>query len=183
MPPRTPLGPISGNRRRGKELTSYERGQIVAHHDSGRTYKQVTRIIDISPNTIAKTIQKVSIRHHSISQPRSSRPSKTSPRDRRRVLYTVKKFPNASYAKIRTETGIKVSDSTLYRILTSFHIDHWITKKRPILTKDQVKVRLQWAEERKIWTFDDWKKVIFTDECSLERGSGKRPTWIWCYKH
>ena len=61
-------------------------------------------------------------------------------------------------------------------------MEHWIAKKRPILSKDHAKARLAWAEVRKNWTLDDWAKVIFTDECSIERGSGKRPKWIWCYK-
>ena len=62
-------------------------------------------------------------------------------------------------------------------------MEHWISKKRPILSEEHAKARLEWVEERRNWTYDDWAKVIFTDECSIERGSGKRPTWIWCYKH
>lgn len=61
-------------------------------------------------------------------------------------------------------------------------MEHWIAKKRPILSEDHAKARLEWCLERKNWTFEQWAKVIFTDECSLERGSRKRPTWVWCYK-
>jgi len=183
MAPRKALYEVSGNRQKGKELTSFERGQIKAHRAWGLSYKQIARLLNKSPNTIGTTIAKEKDQLQGISKPRSGRPRITTSRDRRSIQRIVKKFPDASYAKIRAETGIQISDSTLYRILSDFNMEHWIAKKRPVLTKDQAKARLKWAEERKDWTFDDFKKVIFTDECSLERGSGKRPVWIWCYKH
>lgn len=55
-------------------------------------------------------------------------------------------------------------------------------KKRPRLIEDHAKARLAWCIERKDWTIEDWKRVIFSDECSVERGAGKRPRWVWCYK-
>jgi len=46
-------------------------------------------------------------------------------------------------------------------------------KKRPLLREEDAAKRLVWAKERKDWTVDEWKKVIWTDECSVERGTGK----------
>ena len=31
----------------------------------------------------------------------------------------------------------------------------------------------------KDWTFEEWSKVIWSDECSVERGSGKRREWVF----
>ena len=135
-----------------------------------------------SLNTISTSALEENTRQDGITKPRSGAPLKSTTRDRRRILYIVKKSPDATYAKIRLETGLELSNSTIYRILQSFNMEHWIAKKRPVLSKDHAKARLAWCEDRKSWTSEDWAKVIFTDECSLERGSGKRPTWIWCYK-
>jgi len=63
-------------------------------------------------------------------------------------------------------------------------MEHWIKKKRPLLDTDHAEARLEWCVAVRNWTWKDWFNVIFTDECSLERGSGKRPQWTWCYaKH
>jgi len=183
MAPRKALYEISPNRQRGKDLNAFERGQIKAHHAHRLTHPQIARLMNKSPNTISTSILEEKTRRDGITKPRPGAPQKTTARDRRRILYVVKKSPDATYAKIRAETGINISNSTIHRILDSLNMDHWIAKKRPFLSKDQVKARLAWAEERKDWTFDDFAKVIFTDECSVERGSGKRPKWIWCYKH
>ena len=42
-----------------------------------------------------------------------------------------------------------------------------------------VDARLAWAEKYKYWTYEDWAKVIWSDECSVERGSGKRREWVF----
>ena len=42
-----------------------------------------------------------------------------------------------------------------------------------------VKKRLQWAKIHMNWTLDQWCTVIFSDECSLERGSGGQRIWVF----
>jgi transposase len=32
---------------------------------------------------------------------------------------------------------------------------------------------------RKDWTTLEWEGIIFSDECSLERGAGKQPSWVF----
>jgi len=182
MPARKPLAVIPINRTYNTKLSLYTRGQIIAQAKLGRPYAKIAKDLKTPIQTVATTIRRAPLRLDSISQPRPGAPSKTDARTRRRILYIVKKDPRASYAKIREETDVTLSNSTIYRILQSFHMEHWIAKKRPILSEDHTKERLIWCENRKSWTSEDWAKVIFTDECSFERGSGKRPTWIWCYK-
>lgn len=175
MPSRRPLTELTNVQRRGKDLTPYERGQIKAHKLNGNTHVGIAKIMK---NTISAALKRDSVQFNGQSQPRSGAPLKTTARDRRRILHAVKKDPRISYARIRSENGLEVSDSTIYRVLQSFNIEHWIAKKRPFLSEDHAKARLLWCKERKNWTFEQWAKVIFTHECSLERGSGKQPTWI-----
>lgn len=50
---------------------------------------------------------------------------------------------------------------------------------KPGLTEDAKKARLAWCLERKHWTLEDWKNVIFLDETSVVLGGvrGKRRVW------
>jgi hypothetical protein len=58
-------------------------------------------------------------------------------------------------------------------------ISNWIARKRPLLDAETAAKRYQWALERRNWTSDDRKKITWSDECSLERGSGARRTWAF----
>lgn len=155
MAPRKALHEVDTNRRRGKELTAFERGRITARHEDGQTSTQIARVMEKSPNTILTSIAKEPGRTDGVSKPRTGTPRKSDARIRRRILWVVKKFPHVSYAKIRAETGFDLSNSTPCRTLREFNMEHWIAKKRPVLTEEQAEQRLKWAKERKDWTFDD----------------------------
>lgn len=181
MPPRTPLQEIDGNRAFNEELTPYLRGKILTYKECGWTERQIASRLEISKSGVHRTIDSHRSRIDGHSLPRSGAPLKTTPQDRRRILRVVKKNPDVTYDKIRTETGISISNTLLHLILRSFHMDHWIKKKRTLLDEDSAKARLEWCLAHKDWTYDQWEKVIFSDECSLERGSGKRQEWVWCF--
>jgi len=157
----------------GKELTPYLRGRIEGMKESGKTVRQIAEAVHLKVSTVKTTLRRLLLRSEGISRPRSGRPYITDARTNRRLLFIVKRNPDATYAKIREDLGVKVSDSTIYRILQNFHIEHWIKKKRPLLDADHAKARLKWCLAVKDWTWSQWFKVIFTDECSLKRGSGK----------
>jgi len=55
----------------------------------------------------------------------------------------------------------------------------WSAEDCPLLREEDAAKRLAWAKERKDWTDDDWVKVIWTDECSVERGTGKSRKWVF----
>ena len=52
-------------------------------------------------------------------------------------------------------------------------------KKRPILNEELAKERLTWAIAHKDWDWEEWKTIIWSDECSVERGSGVRREWVF----
>src|SRR2546423_12518445 len=57
MPPRTPLGSISGNERRWKDLTPYQRGLIIGKFECGFTPTEVAADLKIPLQTIRDTIK------------------------------------------------------------------------------------------------------------------------------
>ena len=64
-------------------------------------------------------------------------------------------------------------------MLKTYGIKNWIAKKRPFLTEEHAKIRLAWAKARVDWTKEEWSKYIWSDECSAERGKGKRREWVF----
>jgi DDE superfamily endonuclease len=51
--------------------------------------------------------------------------------------------------------------------------------KRPYLQKRHAIERLFWCKEREDWTLEEWATVIFSDECSVQRGASKGQVWVW----
>ena len=50
--------------------------------------------------------------------------------------------------------------------------------KKEVLTERHRRLRIGWVRTRKFWTVNDWKKVIFSDECSVKIGADKR-VYVW----
>ena len=117
MPPRRALTELTNGQKRGKELNKYQRGKIEAHHEHRLSNGGIGKLIGKGRDTVAKSILRNPGRNAGISKPRSSAPLKTTARDRRRILFAVKRDPRISYAKIRSQNGLTVSNSTIYRIL------------------------------------------------------------------
>ena len=51
-------------------------------------------------------------------------------------------------------------------------------KKRPYLTANNAKSRLQWAKKHKEKSKNFWSKIMWTEECLLHRGAGFDKIWM-----
>ena len=112
-------------------------------------------------------------RANQVSQPRTGRPNLLTIRDHRHLIRTVRLNPRIKYRELLEKTGLSCSKSTAYRALKAYGLTNWLAKKRPLLTPEVAALRLAWCKEREAWTKDQWLKVIWSDECSVERGTGK----------
>jgi hypothetical protein len=65
------------------------------------------------------------------------------------------------------------------RILDKHGIKKWRKKIRPTLTPEIAAKRLQGALDHVDWTLEQWCEIIFSDECSLERGARGQREWAF----
>ncbi len=65
------------------------------------------------------------------------------------------------------------------RRLREENMQMWRKKKRPLLTPERAAKRLKWARAHEHWTVEDWKTVVWSDECSVERSKGVRQEWVY----
>ena len=84
-----------------------------------------------------------------------------------------------TYTQLKAEAGIDFSKCTLHRRLDVYNITKWRAAKRPLLTQEHADVRLKWAKDHIVWDLDKWKYIIWSDECSVVRGSGKDHEWVF----
>lgn len=71
--------------------------------------------------------------------------------------------------------------STLDRYLRSQGLRKWLSKRRVKLTVEHVAKRLAWARAHKDWTLTDWYRVIWSDECTVERAETTKQRWVFRY--
>ena len=171
--PRTPLGLISGNKTPRKELDPYTRGLIVADSQNGVTVAESARTRGVPANTIRNTLLATPLRNKGVSLPRSGRPKLYDNRDERALLWLMRNNPRWTYDKLISESSVKVSKSTIKRVMKKHGIANWRAKRRPALTPEHARKRLIWARQHQNWTPEQWQNIIWSNKCSLERGTGK----------
>jgi hypothetical protein len=98
----------------------------------------------------------------------------------RNLLRFVRINPKATYQKVCDTLDTTLANRTLCGILTKHSITSWRAKKRLFLQKEYVKRSQFWCLTSCDYDEAMWANYIFSDECSLERGSGRRRTWVFC---
>lgn len=86
---RRPLAEINANRARGSDLSSFERGQIVALKARGDAPAIISRHLGFTPSTVKTTIQRDPLRFNGALQPRPGRPTILDARDKRAILRAI----------------------------------------------------------------------------------------------
>jgi hypothetical protein len=179
MAPRTVLGAIDGNRGYGCELTPNQRGKIEGAKAVGSSFKAAADLVNCTKEAARKTVLLSSERHDGQSKPRIGRSKSWDDRFERRVLRIARINPKTTYQQMREALHTHLSHDTLSRILSANGITKWLAKKRPYISLAAVKKRYRWALFHKDWSFEEWTMIIWSDECSVERGAGARRTWVF----
>lgn len=175
------------------------RAFVVALKSSGsKTTTEVAELTALNPRTIdriyARAIAAGFDPHHRPitikdeyvrDKPKSGRPTKQTPEARDQLLSLIR---HDRYGRERTcadfsaslySHGIELSASTIHVMLKKAGFRKTKPTRKPGLTQRMRKERLQWCLDRRHWTLEDWKKVIWSDETSvvlLHRRGGYR---IW----
>ena len=74
------------------------------------------------------------------------------------------------------------SKRTVQRVLAKRHITKWQSHKRPTLTSEIAKERLNFARKYQRW-HTRWRNIIFSDKCSVERSAGRKQEWFFGTQH
>jgi transposase len=143
LTPRRPLGVISGNIAKRKELTLYERGLILGAKLAGRSEAEISKSLNVPDPTVRSTIIRATEREDGHSKPRSGRPKCLSDREERILIRHIRLHPKDEFKAIKDATGLQISNGTIKNICRKYGITHWRAKKRPALTEKAVKARYE----------------------------------------
>ncbi len=102
--------------------------------------------------------------------PRSGRPSKQTEETSQEIIKRVRldrygrEKTSADLAGDLSSLGINISATTVWRILRRAGFRKTKPTRKPGLTKQMKKDRLEWCLARQDWSLEDWKNIIWSDE-------------------
>lgn len=161
-----------------------KRVQIVTLKEAGLSVNQIAKKTSTDRRTVQRVCKRVAKIGYYKDMPRSGRPSKLSARDKRVVtrLLNNGSAKNATdiKKKLKTDYNIDVHRDTVANTLRSLGYVARIKQKKPSLTLQHKKKRLEWAKKFRTWTVDEWKNVIWSDESKFNifNSDGKEYYWI-----
>jgi len=85
----------------------------------------------------------------------------------------------ANISGFLSEKGVNISASTVHRILRKNGFRKTKPTRKPGLTEAMKTARYNWCLERKDWTLEQWKDVIFSDETAVVLGHRRGGYRVW----
>lgn len=167
---------------RGPELPPHVRERIYelkrsAKWGAKRIQKHAYPHIPLS--TIHYTLRQEAKRSHGISMPRLGGPRKLTEEDRDRVYDAIQSRPDITREDLLTEVDYKVKAHSIWRLTHEMGLRKWRKMNRPYLTPIYAAKRLNWALTYRHFIPEDWKRVFWSDETTVERGQGARKEWTF----
>lgn len=151
--------------------------------NQGLSFKQIATATGKHRYTISRICKRVQKTNSFKDKPRTGRPKLLGDRRKRVLTRILRKSKIKTAEQVRKVAkqfhNIDVSRQTVARALNSMGYVSRVKKKKPALSAQQKKARLDWAREHSKWTSDDWRNVIWSDESPfmILNSNGKEYVW------
>lgn len=157
--------------------TPVTRARVIFMMDNGASQREVRRKLGIDHAT-AGNIYKHAKAGYSCYYyaPKSERPSAISEAERRIAARKVRSgvIPNA--VELQKEMFPDVCVEAVRRALKDKGLGAYRCRRKYALLAAHAAARRKWARERRDWTVEDWKRVVYSDESkfNLHGSDGNR---------
>lgn len=162
-----------------KHSTPRRRNRIAARYESGLKAKAVAFHEGVTEDHVRGVIKRFRLQDYGVSRPGRGRPPKLNERDKRAILREIAKNPFVQIETLRRLTCPHVGRTCLSDYLKKEGISHHLAITRPYLTAEHAAERYVWSIEHVDKPVSYWRKVLFTDESTVERGAGARRVWVF----
>jgi transposase len=164
-------------------LTESQRGEIIGLYKDKQSLSKISKLLKIHRTTVSRTIKNYLNRNNLTTLPKTGRPKLLTFKDKTILKKIVKKNNKKSAEQIRNKfiekTNIEVSTKTIRRNLHEMNIFSRIPAQKPLLNDQQRENRLKWCIERKDWTVQKWKTIIWSDESRFTIFKNDGPGRVW----
>lgn len=170
-----------------KELSVETRGIIIGLHKAGKSNRQIAKDLKISRRTVDYNVKKFTTQGKVTNNPRQGRPRITNSRDDLNIIIKSKRNRRLTApeitAQINESRNKPISLSTVKRRLLDAGLKGCLAVSKSLLKTANKKKRLNWAQQHKDWTIEDWNKVLWSDESKFEIFGTKRRVFVRRYSN
>ena len=170
---------------RGQELSETVRSQIVILRDHGISWADIGRELNLIPSTVRKIYLRCKSSGTYSSASRSGRPKSLDKHDLRRLkayITTNRYTRREPLGELLLNQNLSISERTLRRKITEdLGFRHRIERRKPHLSLKQKEARLRFAKEHIHWGLEEWQRVAWSDEMSMQTDANQGQKWVWRY--
>jgi transposase len=153
---------------RYKKSSTLTKGKIIAYWEDGKSQREIARVVGLTQSTVSSIIKVYKQTGDIKRRVGSGRVRKTSKRDDNVIVKISKQNPFMSARQISenvaSDYNLNVSHDTVDRRLKEAGLPAFVARKKPFISNDNIAIRLQWCIDRKNWTVEQWKRVLWCDE-------------------
>ncbi|KAK3522272.1 hypothetical protein QTP86_000580 [Hemibagrus guttatus] len=151
-------------------------------YQSGKGYKAISKALGLPRTTVRAIIYKWR-KHGTVENlPRSGWPTKITPRAQRQLVQEVTKDPTTTSKELQASlASVKVSvhDSTIRKRLGKNGLRGRVPRRKPPLSKKNIKARLGFARKHLDDPQDFWENTLWTDETKIELFGRSVSHYVW----
>lgn len=162
-----------------KEHSPHKRTKIVTAFNCGLSAAQIAENEGIS-KAVYGIVHRYKHQESTKSSPRVGRPHKLGERKMRQIFRAIANDPFISNEQLIREADLNITSTTLAKYLREKGIIHFHVIQRPKLTPENAQQRLEFARRYESKPIRYWRNCIFSDETTVERGSGEQHKWVRC---
>lgn len=149
-----------------------KRATAVVLRQEGYTYDQIALRLGhgATKSGVYKICRKFQQEGNLHDHPRSGRKKVTTVQDDRmisRMVMKDRRISSVSIANALNRSGVKVSARTVRDRLFRNGLKARIPRRKPYLTVEQRKRRVEWAKRHLGWSDAQWSRVLFSDETKI----------------
>lgn len=172
---------------RSRKETSFDLRSLVINHQgdqNGRkTQVEIAILLKIPRSTVQYIIRKYNSTGLIVNKQGRGRKPKFSIREKRAIVKKVKVNPKLSISKIKAqvenETGKKADKKTIANVLKSEGFKSCRARKKPLISKKNIKKRLAFAKRHVNKDNKFWESILWSDESkyNIFGSDGRAKVW------
>lgn len=154
------------------ELSSDVRANILLLNQDGHSQRSIANRVGVSKTAVQKTIKRFHENGSLNSKIRCGRPKKTSARTDNLIRRLAVASPTATSGNILSQLPpeTNISPSTVRRrLFNQFKLKSFRPAKKPLLSRKNIRDRLNFCRTYRHWGEAEWSSVLFSDETIIRQ--------------
>lgn len=158
-----------------KDVTPKKASVVVAYFKDGLSCRTIAKKLNVGKSSVSRIIKRYQQLGSCSRRVGSGRLRKTSKRDDKLIKRAVVKDPFITSAEIAASLPVNISARSIRRrLVDDFDLRSLKPARKPLLSTLQCKKRVAFCKNHQLWSEDNWKEVLFSDESMFSQFGQKK---------